>query len=95
MTLRFTNGLPILGYLELDDRSLTFAWQWHEPVLRVTFTEDDPPLIGHVTHLDGLPRLAAAPDNRDWLDESRTNAVLNHAIDLWLRKEHIFRTCDG
>ncbi|MDA1362172.1 hypothetical protein O1R50_21275 [Glycomyces luteolus] len=98
MTLRFADGLPVLGYLELDDRSLTFAWNWHEPVLRVTFTEDDPPLIGHVTHLDCLPRLAAAPDNLAWLgqgDPARTRAVLDHAIDLWRRKERLFRDCEG
>jgi hypothetical protein len=98
MTLRFTDGLPVLGYREVAHRTLAFAWNWHAPTLRVTFTDDDPPLIGHVTHLDCLPRLAAAPDNHDWLDHggpSRTGAILDHAIDLWRRKEHMFRTCHG
>lgn len=98
MTLRFTDGLPVLGYLEFDERTLTFAWNWHEPVLRVTFTEDDPPLIGHVTHLDGLPRLAPAPDNLAWLNQdepARTLVLVNYAIDLWRRKDQVFRDCDG
>lgn len=98
MTLRFIDGLPALGYLELDDRTLAFAWLWHEPTLRVTFIDHDPPLIGHVTHLDCLPRLAAAPDNLPWLhqdDPARTSDVLDRAIDLWRRKERTFRDCDG
>lgn len=98
MTLRFIDGLPVLGYREVEDRTLAFAWQWHEPTLRVTFTEHAPPLLGHVTHLDGLPRLAAAPDNLSWLNQdepTRTAAIINHAIDLWRRKESIFRDCNG
>jgi hypothetical protein len=98
MTLRFINGLPVLGYLEVDDRTMAFAWNWHEPTLRVTFIEDSPPPIGHVTHLDCLPRLAAAPDNLDWpgQDEpARTRAVLDHAINLWRTKELLFRDCAG
>jgi hypothetical protein len=90
MSLRFIDGLPVLGYGEVEDRILAFAWQWHAPTLRVTFTGAVPSLIGQVTHLDGLPRLAGAPDNHDWLDAVRTRAVLDHAIDLWRRKEHIF-----
>jgi hypothetical protein len=81
MTLRFADGLPVLGYREIDGRTIAFAWAWHEPTLRLTFTEHTPPLIGHITHLYGLPRLAAAPDNLDWLnqdDPNRTLAVLNH-----------------
>jgi hypothetical protein len=98
MTLRFADGLPVLGYREVDDRTLAFAWQWHEPTLRVTFTEHTPPLLGHVTHLDGLPRLAAAPDNLAWLrqdDQARTRTTLDHAIDLWRRKDQIFRDRSG
>jgi hypothetical protein len=95
MTLRFTDGLPVLGYREVDDRTLAFAWQWQEPTLRVTFTEHTPPLLGYVTHLDGLPRLAAAPENHDWLEPARTQALVEHAIDLWRRKEHVFRNCEG
>lgn len=98
MTLRFIDGLPVLGYHEVEDRTLAFTWHWHEPTLRVTFTEDTPPLLGHVTHLDCLPRLAVAPDNLAWLnqdDPARTRAVLDHAIDLWCRKERIFRDCNG
>lgn len=97
-SLRFANGLPVLGYCEVDDRTLTFAWNWHEPVLRVTFTEGDRPLIGHVTHLDGLPRLVPAPDNHAWLEQeepARTLAILNHAIDLWRKKDQVFRDCEG
>ena len=95
MTLRFVDGLPVLGYREVEDRTLAFAWHWHAPTLRVTFTEDTPPLIGHVTHLDRLPRLATAPDNHDWIDQARTRAVLDHAINLWRKKERLFRDCDG
>jgi hypothetical protein len=97
MTLRFTDGLPVLGYREIDGRTLAFAWAWHEPTLRLTFTEHQPHLLGHVTHLDCLPRLAAAPDNLAWLrqdDPARTRAVLDHAIDLWRRKDEIFRDRD-
>ncbi len=95
MTLRFADGLPVLGYGEVEEHTLAFAWHWHEPTLRVTFTEHDPTLIGHVTHLDGLPGLAAAPDNHDWLDPDRTQAIVEHAINLWRTKENMFRTCDG
>lgn len=95
MTLRFADGLPVLGYREVDDRTLAFAWQWHEPTLRVTFTEHDPSLLGQITHLDGLPRLAAASDNLAWIDSDRAQAIVNHAIDLWRRKEHMFKDCDG
>jgi hypothetical protein len=95
MTLRFIDGLPVLGYLELDDRTLAFAWLWHEPTLRVTFTEGASPLIGHATHLDGLPRLAAAPDNAAWLDPDRTRDLLDYAINLWRTKERVFRQCEG
>jgi hypothetical protein len=95
MTLRFADGLPVLGYREVEDRTLAFAWQWHEPTLRVTFTEHTPPLLGHVSNLDGLPRLAAAPDNLAWLDQARTRALVDHAIDLWRRKERVFNDCDG
>jgi hypothetical protein len=76
MTLRFIDGLPVLGYLEVDDRTMAFAWNWHEPTLRVTFIEDSPPLIGHVTHLDCLPRLAATPDNLDWLGQKNRPALV-------------------
>ncbi|MDN3243422.1 hypothetical protein [Glycomyces tritici] len=98
MTLRFTDGLPVLGYREIDGRALAFAWVWHEPALRLTFADHHPNLIGHVTHLDGLPRLAAAPDNLAWLrqdDPARTRAVLDHAIDLWRTKDRVFRHCEG
>ncbi|MQM26792.1 hypothetical protein [Glycomyces albidus] len=98
MTLRFADGLPVLGYREVADRTIAFAWHWHEPTFRLTFTEHTPPLLGHVTHLDCLPRLTPAPDNLDWLrqdDPARTQAVLDHAICLWRSKEEIFRTCNG
>lgn len=98
MNLHFTGGLPVLGYCEVDGQQLAFAWGWHEPVLRVTFTERTPDLLGHVTHLDGLPRLATAPANHAWLtqdDPARSMAVLDHAINLWRTKESIFRTCNG
>ena len=94
MSLRFIDGLPVLGYADVEDRTLAFAWQWHAPTLRVTFTGVVPSLVGQLTHLDGLPRLAGAPDNHDWLDPARTQAVLDHAIDLWRRKEHLFRHCN-
>lgn len=98
MTLHFVDHLPVLGYREIDGRDLAFAWLWEQPSLRVTFTESDPALIGQITNLDGLPRLVAAPDNLAWLrqdDPARTLAVLDFAIDLWRRKDQIFRTCDG
>ncbi|MQM26733.1 hypothetical protein [Glycomyces albidus] len=95
MTLRFADGLPVLGYREVADRTLAFAWHWHEPTFRLTFTEHTPALLGHVTHLDCLPRLAPAPDNLDWLDDERIRAVLDHAIGLWTRKGEIFRECTG
>ncbi|MQM28864.1 hypothetical protein [Glycomyces albidus] len=95
MTLRFADGLPVLGYREVADRTLAFAWHWHEPTFRLTFTEHTPPLLGHVTHLDCLPRFAAAPDYAAWLDDERTRAVLDRAIDLWRRKERVFRDCEG
>lgn len=94
MTLRFTDGLPVIGYREVADRTLAFAWQWHQPIFRVTFTEHSPHLIGQVTHLDCLPRLAAAPDNLAWLnqdDPARRMAILDHAINLWRKKDEIFR----
>jgi hypothetical protein len=94
MSLRFTDGLPVIGYREVGDYTLAFAWQWREPIFRVTFTEYTPNLIGRVTHLDCLPRLAAAPDNLAWLNEddpARRMAILDHAIDLWRGKDEIFR----
>lgn len=36
--------------------------------------------------------------NHDWLghdDPARTQAVLDHAIYLWRRKERMFRDCGG
>ncbi|HEU5127649.1 MAG TPA: hypothetical protein VFU12_06640 [Glycomyces sp.] len=98
MTLHFIDRLPVVGYREIDGRDLAFAWVWNQPCLRITFSSDTPSLIGRVTHLDGIPRLVAAPDNLDWLhqdDPSQSLAVLDHATDLWRRKEQRFRTCDG
>ncbi len=98
MTLHFIDRLPLLGTVEIDGAEVHFAWIWRQPALRVTFAEKTPALIGRVTHLDGLPRLVAAPDNLDWLhqdDPARTLAVLDHATDLWRRKDRVFRTCDG
>jgi hypothetical protein len=98
LSLHFIDRLPVIGTAEVDGRTLAFAWQWHTPTLRVTFTECTPNLLGHVTHLDGLPRLVAAPDHLAWLrqdDPARTHAVLACAIDLWRRKEQLFRDCNG
>ena len=92
MTLHFIDRLPVLGYREVDGRDLAFAWAWDTPCLRVTFTDAEPALLGRVTDLDGLPRLIAAPDNLAWLrhdNPHRTLAVLDLAIDLWHRKEHL------
>ncbi|THV21752.1 hypothetical protein [Glycomyces paridis] len=96
MTLHFIDRLPVLGYADVDDRTLAFAWNWHEPVLRITAA--DGTLLGHVTHLDALPRLASAPTGHAWLHQhhpARTRAVLHNAITLWRRKETLFRDCDG
>jgi hypothetical protein len=93
MSLRFTDGLPVIGYREVADRTLAFAWQWREPIFRVTFTEHTPRLICQVTHLDCLPRLRAAQDNLAWLnqdDPARRMAILDHAINLWRKKDDIF-----
>ncbi|WP_026931998.1 hypothetical protein [Glycomyces tenuis] len=98
MTLHFIDRLPVLGYREVDGRDLAFAWAWHEPRLRVTFTEGQPALLCQVIALDERPRLVAAPDNLDWLghdDPARTLAVLDFATDLWRRKEHMIRNCNG
>ncbi|WP_168801485.1 hypothetical protein [Glycomyces buryatensis] len=98
MSLRFIDKYPLIGTTEVDDFELCFAWVWHQPCLRVTFAETENPLLGRVTHLDGLPRLVAAPTGLAWLnqdDPARTGAVLNHAIDLWRRKEQMFRDCNG
>lgn len=98
MSLRFTDGLPVIGYREAEERTLAFAWQWHEPRLRVTFIGHEPALVGHVTRLDGLPRPAPAPSGLAWPgrdDPDRSRVVLDHAIDLWRRKERMFRDCDG
>ncbi|MCD0442515.1 hypothetical protein LO763_02615 [Glycomyces sp. A-F 0318] len=98
MSLRFIDRLPVIGTAEVAERELCFAWVWHQPCLRLTFTDGDRPLLGRVTHLDGLPRLVPAADNLAWLgqdDPARTQAVLVHAIDLWRRKEQMFRDCNG
>lgn len=98
MRLHFVDRLPVLGYRDVDGRDLAFAWVWEQPCLRVTFVGDGPSLIGRITHLDGLPRLVAAPDNLAWLrqdDPARTLAVIDAAVDLWRRKDRIFRTCNG
>ncbi|WP_026924401.1 hypothetical protein [Glycomyces arizonensis] len=98
MSLHFVDKLPVFGYREIDGLDLAFAWIWGQSSLRVTFVDVDPALIGRVTHLDGLPRLVAAPDNLAWLhqdDPARTLAVLDFATDLWRRKDSIIRTCDG
>ncbi|WP_026925587.1 hypothetical protein [Glycomyces arizonensis] len=98
MNLHFVDRLPVLGYREIDGRDLAFAWAWHTPCLRVTFTEGELRLLGQVVELDHCPRLVAAPDNLDWLraaDPERVLGVLEHAADLWGRKEHLFRTCEG
>ncbi len=92
MNLHFIDRLPVLGYREVEGHGLAFAWIWHQPCLRITFTEREPALIGRATHLDGHPRLVAAPDNLAWLhqdDPARTLAVLDLAIDLWHRKKHL------
>ena len=94
MTLHFIDRLPVLGYREVDGRDLAFAWAWHTPCLRFTFTESEPALLGRVTGLVGLPRLVPAPDNLAWLrhdEPCRTLAVLDHAAELWRRKEHLAR----
>ncbi|THV24355.1 hypothetical protein [Glycomyces paridis] len=98
MTLRFIDRLPVIGTGVVDEHELCFAWVWHQPSLRVTFAAAERPLLGQVTHLDGLARLVPAADNLAWLrqdDPARTRAVLDHAITLWRRKEQLFRDCDG
>ena len=98
MSLHYIDHLPVLGYREVDGLDLAFAWQWHTAVLRVTFTERDPALLGQIACLDGLPRLIAAPDNFDWLGYDqpvRSLAVLDHAIDLWRARAGPFRHCDN
>jgi hypothetical protein len=97
VTLHFVDQLPVLGYREVDGRDLAFAWAWHTPCLRVTFTKGDPHLLGQVVALDDRPRLIAAPDNLDWLQaaDDRRLGILEHAADLWDRKEHLFHICDG
>jgi len=87
--LHFIDRLPVLGYREIDGCDLAFAWIWDQPCLRVTFTETEPALLGRVTHLDGIPRLVAAPDNLAWLHQDKSNrtlAVLDFATDLWRRR---------
>jgi hypothetical protein len=94
MRLHFIDRLPVLGYSEVEGRGLAFAWVWHQPCLRITFTEFEPALIGRATDLEGHPRLVAAPDNLAWLhqdDPARSLAVLDLAIDLWHRKKHLTR----
>jgi hypothetical protein len=96
--LHYIDHYPLLGTVEIDGFEVHFAWVWDQPCLRATFAEVEPALIGRVTHLDGLPRLAAAPENLAWLchdDPARTLAVLDHAVDLWRRKEWMLRTCEG
>ncbi|MBO3735474.1 hypothetical protein [Glycomyces niveus] len=98
MTLHFIDRLPMIGTADIDGLTLTYAWVWHQPCLRITFNGPDNTLLGHVTHLDGLPRLAAAPTGMPWLNQAapaRAAAVLDHAIDIWRRKEDMFRTCNG
>lgn len=98
MSLHFIDRLPVLGYREVDGRDLAFAWTWHTPCLRVTFTEGDPRLLGQVIALDDHPRLIAAPDNLDWLQAAEPDCllgILDHATDLWHSKERVFKHCDG
>jgi hypothetical protein len=98
VSLHFIDRYPLIGTGEVDGFELHFAWVWQTPCLRITFAELDPALLGRVTHLEGLPRLAAAPDNLAWLrqdDPARTRAVLDLAISLWRKKDEIFRTCEG
>ncbi|WP_112133737.1 hypothetical protein [Glycomyces dulcitolivorans] len=98
MTLHFIDRLPVLGMAEVDQAGLSFAWVWHQPSLRVTFADMENTLLGRVTHLDGLPRLVPAPTGLAWIrqgDPTRTLAVLDHAIDLWRLKDHMFKECDG
>ncbi|WP_026931313.1 hypothetical protein [Glycomyces tenuis] len=98
MTLHFVDSLPVLGYRGVDGRTLAFAWAWRRPLLRVTFIESEPRLLGRVVALEDSPRLVAAPDNLDWLrqdDPSRSLAVLDLAVELWRGNERLARECEG
>jgi hypothetical protein len=88
---------PLLGTSVVDERTVEFTWLYARPILSLTFRSLFPPLIGQVTHLDGLPRLIPAPDNLEWvnLDEQRSLDLLDHAIRHYRNREEAFRFCNG
>jgi hypothetical protein len=96
MTVRPSRRYPLLGTSVVDDRLVEFTWLYARPVLSLTFADLFPPVIGQVTHLDGLPRLWPAPDNLDWLnfDDHRVLELVDRAIDFYRRREEVLRGCD-
>ncbi|MEU6861225.1 hypothetical protein AB0B28_20415 [Glycomyces sp. NPDC046736] len=97
MSLHFINHYPLIGTDTIDGYTFNYAWVWEHPSLRITFA-DNGTLLGRVTHLDGLPRLVPGSQGLAWLnqdDPTRTRAILDQSINLWQKKDQIFRTCNG
>jgi hypothetical protein len=88
---------PLLGTSVIDGRSVEFTWLLGRPILSLTFANDFPPLIGQVSHLDGLPRFHTAPDNLDWVEheQQRTLELIDQAIHHYRRRDRIARFCKG
>lgn len=88
---------PLLGTSVIDGRDVDFTWLYARPILSLTFSGLFPPLIGQVTHLDGLPRFIPAPDNLEWvnLDEQRSLELLDQAIHHYRNREEVIRFCNG
>jgi hypothetical protein len=87
--LRDPAGLPVLATSTIDDRAIRFALVFGQPRLRLTFTDCDPTLFGHVTGLDrDRPRLIVAePLHLSW-GFTHAAPIENHAQRLWNSVQH-------
>jgi hypothetical protein len=86
------HGLPVLATTDVADRTIRFALVIGQPRLRLTFTDQDPALLGHVTGLDrDRPRLIVSePLHLSW-GFTHAEPIEHHAQRLW---SAALRHCD-
>jgi hypothetical protein len=85
-------GLPVLATDTFDDRTIRFALVLGQPRLRLTFTDLEPAVLGHVTGLDrDRPRLIVSePLHLSW-GFTHAGPIEHHAQRLW---QTAHRHCD-